>query len=208
MKNQSSKLIVVGLIGGVASGKSVVAKQFRELGAEVIDGDKLGHLVLADPEVIEALKDRWGEEVVDPEGQLIRREIAKRVFTNDSELVFLEKLTHPRIGQRIKQRIEEIRENCQHLGASNVVVLDAAIMLKAGWDVFCDHLMYVHAELEQRRQRALKRGWTVENFEMRESAQLSTEEKRRRSDIVIDNTGCLEQTCEQVLKAWKSFSRD
>lgn len=203
----STSVTVIGLIGGVASGKSVVAKEFRGLGAEVIDGDKLGHLVLAEPEVVSLLRERWGDQVVDGEsGQVVRREVAKRVFTDESELAFLEEVTHPRIADRIKDRIQEIAEKCQQDATHKVVILDAAIMLKAGWDKYCDKFVYVHADLEVRKNRAMDRGWTAENFEKREQAQLSVEEKRRRSDIVIDNTGCLEQTCEQVLKAWNSFS--
>ena len=209
LSTTANGLTVVGLIGGVASGKSIVAQQFQSFGAELIDGDKLGHAVLTEPEVVALLRDRWGDEVIDEAtGEVVRQEVARRVFANEAELAFLEKVTQARIGLRIKKRISEISQKCQQGGAAKVVVLDAAIMLKAGWDQFCDHLVYVHADHETRKKRALQRGWTAEGFEMRERAQFSTEEKRRRGDIVIDNTGGLEQTCEQVLKAWNSFSRN
>lgn len=197
---------VVGLLGGVASGKSVVAERFDELGAEIVDGDALGHLVLAEPDVIDSLYRRWGDVVIGSDGQLVRREIAALVFVNPEELAFLEGVTQARIGRRIEKRINDIRTECDRMGQNQIVILDAAIMLKAGWDSFCDRIVFVDAPLEVRKRRALKRGWTIDHFEMREASQESTEEKRRRSDIVIDNGGCLEQTYEQVLKAWKSLS--
>ena len=197
---------VVGLLGGVASGKSIVAHQFAALGAEIIDGDQLGHIVLGEPDVIELLRQRWGTGVVDGDGRLDRREIARRVFSEPAELAYLEQVTHPRIRRLIQKRIEAIREQCRRLQCSQVVVLDAAVMLKAGWDVFCDSILYVDASPDTRKKRAIERGWTNQQFEQREAAQVSIEEKRRRSDIVIDNEGGLEQTYEQVLKAWKSLS--
>jgi dephospho-CoA kinase len=203
----AKKLTVVGLLGGVASGKSIVAQQFRELGAEIIDGDRLGHEVLTAPGVVRQLCLRWGESILDEDGRIRRNEVARRVFGADpdsaAELQFLEEITHPFIGRRIADEIERIRRQ----GDCAIAVLDAAVLLKAGWDRFCDQLIYVDACDETRRQRALQRGWTAKEFEMREASQVSTEEKRQRSDIVIDNEGFLDQTYEQALEFWKSLSR-
>ena len=203
----AKKLTVVGLLGGVASGKSVVAQQFRELGAAIIDGDRLGHEVLTAPDVVRQLCCRWGKSILDQDGQIRRDEVARRVFGADSdsaaELQFLEKTTHPHICQRIADEIERLRRE----GDCAIAVLDAAVLLKAGWDRFCDQLIYVDASEETRRQRALQRGWSAKEFEMREASQISPQEKRQRSDIVIDNEGFLDQTYEQALEVWKSLSR-
>ena len=202
----AKNLIVFGLLGGVASGKSLVAQQFCELGAEIIDGDRLGHDVLTAPNVIRQLCLRWGESILDQEGRIRRGEVARRVFGADPdsacELRFLEGITHPLIGQRIADEIERIRHQGDHV----IAVLDAAVLLKAGWDRFCNRLIYVDASEETRRRRALQRGWTAKEFEMREATQISPQEKRQRSDIVIDNEGFLDQTYEQVLEIWKSLS--
>jgi dephospho-CoA kinase len=202
--SSAKKPIVVGLLGGVASGKSVVARRLRELGAQIIDGDRLGHEVLTDPKVVQQLCLRWGEAILDEDGKIRREEVARRVFAADGarELQFLEKLTHPLIGRRIGEEIKRIGRE----GDCDIVVLDAAVMLKAGWDRFCDELIYVEASAETRRERALQRGWTPEQFEMREASQISTEEKLQQSNIVIDNDGFLDQTYEQALEAWKSLS--
>ena len=200
------KLTVVGLLGGVASGKSVVAQQFRELGAEIIDGDRLGHEVLTVPNVVRQLCLRWGESILDQDGRIRRDEVARRVFVADrdsaGELQFLEGIAHPYIGQRIADEIERIRRQDDCV----IVVLDAAVLLKADWDRFCDKLIYVDASDETRRQRAFQRGWTAKDFEMREASQITPQEKRQRSDIVIDNEGFLDQTYEQTLEVWKSLS--
>lgn len=204
---QIKLVTVVGLLGGVASGKSSVAKRLRELGAEIVDGDALGHEVLAESDVIEQLVARWGAAILDEDRRIVRREVAKRVFGNEAELSFLEGVMHSRIGQAIQNQIEVVHRKAQENGQHQVLILDAAVMLKAGWDVFCDRILFVDASFETRKARAMERGWTAEHFATREADQVSPEEKRNRSDIVIDNDGCLEQTYEQVLKAWNSFSQ-
>ena len=85
------------------------------------------------------------------------------------------------------------------------MVLDAAVMFKSGWDRHCDHVLFVDAPVEQRQRRALARGWTVEQFESREAAQLNVDEKRRRSTAFIDNSGALAETYRQVEACWSSF---
>ncbi len=199
-------MTIVGLIGGVASGKSAVASQFVDLGATVIDADKLGHAVLTDTCVVQQLCQRWGDGIIDGAGRVRRSEVANRVFSDRDELLFLESVTHPRIGRLIEQQIEEIRQLCVRDQNRRVVMLDAPVLIKAGWADHCDVILFVEASLKTRKNRALQRGWTGEEFERRENSQISIEEKRRRSDIVIDNDGGLEQTCDQVLKVWNSLS--
>jgi dephospho-CoA kinase len=200
-------MIVLGVCGGVASGKSVVAGQLQALGAQVLDVDRVGHEVLADPKVIRAAVERFGTEVLDGSGQLCRRQIARRVFAptpaGRGDLEYWESWTHPRIGALLERRLGELRER-EPLG---VVVVDAAVLFKAGWDRFCDKVIYVDAPRSTRLRRALARGWSPEDFSARETVQLPLEEKRRRSHIVIDNSGSLDQTYDQVLDTWNSLSR-
>lgn len=198
-------MITIGIAGGVASGKSVVADQLRELGAFVVDGDRLGHQVLLQPEVISAAKARWGESVIGTDGQIDRAAVARLVFgDNESsakELEYWESCTHPRITELLKQHLSEQDDD-------SVLVLDAPVMFKAGWDKLCDQLIFVDCPCDQRMERALKRkNWNKEQFEKREGSQLSIDEKRRRASFVIDNSGSLEQTYEQVLSFWNSLSR-
>ncbi|MBW8886031.1 MAG: dephospho-CoA kinase [Planctomycetia bacterium] len=92
-------MLILGLVGGIASGKSVVANVLRDMGAMVLDADQAGHFVLRDPKVIAELRTRWGDTILDSSGQISRRAVAKIVFAqgNEAERKFLEQLTHPRI---------------------------------------------------------------------------------------------------------------
>lgn len=203
--NRESHPKIIGLLGGVASGKSLVARQLEELGAEKLDADRVGHEVLLLPEVEAALKVRWGEKVIGREGRISRSAVAAIVFARTDEgrreLEFLESVTHPLIGVRL-------REEAQRLAAAGFryLVLDAPVMLKAGWDSLCDVILYVDAPQQVRLVRALSRGWTPDEFAAREAAQESLETKRRRADGVIENGGKPEETAAQVAQWWQEFT--
>ena len=199
-------MVVLGIVGGIASGKSLVSRRLAELGAEVLDADRLGHEVLFDPEVKRAIRGRWGDEVFDADGQVDRRQLAAVVFAGlpDSreELDYLEQLTHPRIGQRLRETMDRMART----GASSVLVLDAALLLEAGWDRYCDKILFVETPRCIRLQRAEQRGWTEAGFEAREAAQASVESKRIRADIVIDNSSTPEHTYEQLETVWRRLA--
>ena len=196
---------VIGIAGGVACGKSLVAEQLRHRGALILDADRAGHEVLADEEVRRLLRQRWGEEVFDDLGVVDRAAVARIVFgpppQGPRERTFLEQITHPRIGARLREQAGEARRQ----GAS-VVVLDAPLLFEAGWHTLCDHILFVDAPREVRLQRAQRRGWTDEQFRARETAQVSVEEKRRRSDHVIDNAGSVSELARQVERWWRTLS--
>lgn len=195
---------VIGLLGGIASGKSLVAREFVELGAGLLDADRAGHEVLRQPEVVQAVRDRWGPAVIDPDGRVDRKGLARIVFAGTpaarQELEFLEQLTHPRITELLRQQADR-------LVAAGVpaLVLDAAVMLKAGWHELCDHIVFVDAPLETRIRRARKRGYTEEEFSQREAAQEPLAEKRRHAGFVLDNSGSLEATRDQVRRLWRQW---
>ena len=222
-------MIVLGIVGGVASGKSLVADELRKLGAEVLDGDRAGHAVLEQPEVREAILDRWGAAVfssaeagrsgaanADPSNQALaadtlgagtlgpvdRKAIARIVFdpspAGRSELEFLEQLTHPRIGTLLQSQAAALAGR-----GVPVAVLDAPVMIKAGWAKFCDRILFVDVPREVRRQRAMARGWSGEEFARREAAQESLEVKQSYADAVIDNSGSPAHTRQQVERFWR-----
>lgn len=192
---------VIGVIGGIASGKSEVTRIFESLGAYRIDADQLGHQVLEEAGVQSQLTQRWGEQIT-KHGKLDRSAIARIVFgeQGNAELAFLESVTHPRIGARI----EALRIAAQQAGHP-AIVIDAALLLKTGWDRICDLIVFVDVPESIRIARAAERGWTAEEFRRREAAQLPLEVKRRRADVVIDNSGALLQTRAQVHDAWQQL---
>jgi dephospho-CoA kinase len=197
-------MVTIGLIGGVASGKSEVARLFELLGAARIDADRLGHEVLDEPEVRQALVKRWGPAIVDDSGRVDRRSVGRLVFGDApgaaQELAYLEQITHPRIGAKLGAAIREAATR-----GDPAVVVDAAVMLKAGWDAHCDYVIFVDVPRDERLRRASQRGWTEAQFAAREAAQTPLDVKLRRADRIIDNAGPLEETFKQVKAIWTSL---
>lgn len=194
---------IVGILGGVASGKSFVADELRKRGAAVLDADQTGHEVLRLPEVESAARKRWGAQIFGPDGHIERRRLADIVFASAdqaaAELAYLEELTHPLIRDRLRRQIDEIAQR----RTAPVIVLDAPVLLKAGWDRLCDHILFVAADDATRLARALRRGWTAEQFAAREAAQEPLEVKQKRADLVVDNSGTPDQTCIQIDSIWR-----
>lgn len=199
---------VIGLVGGVSSGKSSIARWLAARRKVVIaDGDTFGHQALKDPQVKEQIRRRFGDSVFNPEGDVIRAALGRKVFGSTTDCVTarndLEKLVHPRIRDAFVGTIAKAR-------ASNdveAVILDAAVLLEAGWNELCDVVVFVETPYPQRLERASSsRGWSEERFTNREASQLALDEKRAASDHVITNLGPveiagtrLEQILEQII---------
>jgi dephospho-CoA kinase len=195
-------MLTLGLVGGIASGKSLVADCFRDLGAVVLDADRAGHAVLREPDVIAALVERWGNQVLEPTGQINRKAVAQIVFAggHEDDKSFLEGIIHPRIEQALERELEQARAASPPPPA---LVIDAALLIEAGWDKFCDMIVFVDAPRDVRLERAVSRGWSTEQFAAREAAQLPVEEKRKRADVVIRNVRTLENVREVVRLTWR-----
>lgn len=193
---------VIGLLGGVGCGKSFVAQRMQARGAVVLDADRAGHAVLREPAVIAAARARWGDGILDPDGQINRRAVAQIVFASTpqgiDELAFLEALTHPRISQRLEREISQL----SHGDRPTAIILDAPVLLKAGWNKFCDKIVYVDAPLAVRQARVLQRRWSADELTRREAAQEPLEQKRALADVVIDNGGNPEQTETEIERVW------
>lgn len=202
-------MVIIGILGGVASGKSLATQYLRELGAAVLDGDRAGHDALREPDVVAAARQRWGEGIVIPPGQIDRAALAAIVFAPGEkaarELRFLEELTHPRITGRLRAEIDRLTAD----GNTKIAVLDAPVMLKAGWDKLCDTIVFIDVPEELRRARAKARGWSAAEFEQREAAQEPVEIKRKRADVVLDNSGTTDELRSQINHFWDSqLARD
>ena len=197
---------IIGILGGVSSGKSMVARQFARLGAKLLDADQAGHEALRLPHVEAAARRRWGEAVFGPDGRIDRARLARLVFAagaeGQRERTYLEQLTHPEITRLLKQQAEALAAT-----ETAVAVLDAALLLEAGWDKLCEKIVFVEAPREARLARARARGWGEEDFAAREGAQESLHRKRARADAIIDNSGSPERTQAQVEQFWASLIR-
>jgi dephospho-CoA kinase len=186
---------VAGLVGGIGSGKSRVAATFAERGARVISGDDIAHEALRQPAVRDRVAARWGPGVLDGRGEVNRRKLGAVVFADPCERAALEALVHPWIRERIAAEVAAAQAD----PAARLIVLDAAIMLEAGWNGICDRLVYIDAPRELRLRRvAEQRGWAPEEVEARERAQLPLTEKAARADYALDNSGTLGDLNRQV----------
>lgn len=186
---------VIGLIGGIGSGKSRVAAALAHHGAAIVAGDQLGHEALRQPEIRQRVVGRFGNSILDSTGQIDRRILGQKVFAHTGELHALEQLVFPWIERRIREEIELAREKPD----VSCIVLDAAVMLEAGWNSFCDWIVYVHAPRAARLQRlAEQRGWTPKEVQARSEAQFSLTEKVTRADTAIDNAGPPEALAAQL----------
>jgi dephospho-CoA kinase len=186
---------VIGLIGGMGSGKSLAAAELAKYGAPIISGDKFGHEALRQPDIKKAVLRRWGSEILDSTGEVDRRKLGTIVFADERERKALEGLVFPWIERRIGEEIARAKAD----PSVSLVVLDAAIMLEAGWAGACDQLVYVDAPREQRLRRlAEERGWSAQEVDKREKSQWPLTEKQKRADWTLDNSGSAEKLARQV----------
>lgn len=201
---------VIGVTGGIASGKSRVAQELGRRGAAVLDADRIGHAVLEEPRVKSALQARWGEDVIRREGgegpeRVDRAAIAERVFSpppeGSRELAYLESLIHPLIHARIAAVLDHWRAE----GRIPAAVLDAPVLHKAGWGALCDRVVHVEAPLEARVGRVVSRGWSRDQLLARERTQPSLAEQRQWADFVIDNGGSFAHTRQQIDEFWDAL---
>jgi dephospho-CoA kinase len=195
---------VIGLTGGIGSGKSTVAGMLAELGAVVIDADKVGHEVyLPGTEGFRRVVDAFGRDVVAPDGTIDRRRLGARVFAEPKELARLNALVHPLIGDEIRRRLQEAFE--RHEGRP--IVVEAAIMLEAGWRFF-DRIWVVVVSPEVAIARVVSsRELDRAEVERRIAAQMPNAERRRVADLVIENDGTLAELRAQVEAAWHGLQR-
>lgn len=182
----AAPLRVIGLVGGIGSGKSTIAAEIaRQAGGIVIDSDKEAKAALDRPDVRDQLVLWWGRGVVGKDGRIDRGRVADIVFRRPEERARLEGLVHPIVRSTRAQAIERARA-----AGATVAIIDAPLLFEAGVDRECDLILYVDAPLEARVGRVkATRGWDAAELERREKAQLPLEEKRQRSDDVVVNDG-------------------
>ncbi len=176
--------VVIGILGGIAAGKSAVADAFASHGLVRIDADQEARAVTQDPVVLAEVAQALGPSAVQA-GQLDRKAVAAIVFADPAARARLEAITHPRIRARILAAMALARQD----GAS--VLLDAPLLLEGGLIAFCDHVVFVHASDGVRTARARRRGWDDAELARREAAQAPLAQKRARAGFVIDNDGDL-----------------
>ncbi|MEX0670852.1 MAG: dephospho-CoA kinase [Pirellulales bacterium] len=197
-------MVVIGLVGRIGAGKSTVARIFADRGATVIDADALAHEVLDEPAVIRAIVERFGADVLDTGGRIQRETLAGLVFgpgeAGAEGLRALEGIVHPRVRQRVEERLAGIREGHIEEQQQEFVVLDVPLLMQAGWADLCDRLVVVDCEDPVRRQRLAARGWSEAEAAARDHAweRGYTRPPVAGKTICVDASGDLAYTRFQV----------
>lgn len=183
--------VVIGLLGGIAAGKSAVAGLFAAHGLVTVDADRLARAASEDPAALQEIGAAFGPGLV-AGGRLDRAAMADLVFADPANKRRLEAILHPRIRARILAELDAAR------AAGRSVLLDAPLLLEGGLIDFCDRVVFVAADEATRKRRAAARGWDDRELARREAAQASLAEKMARADRTIHNDGDLPETARQV----------
>lgn len=194
--------LVLGILGGIASGKSTVARMLESLGAVVVDADRLAHEALRDPKIHPELTALFGPGTVSREGEVDRAVIAASVFDDPELLAALEDLVHPVVRRRILQAIADN-------GHAEMVVVDAPLLVEAGLTDLVDAMLFVEAPRRVRSRRAAEhRSWSGAELERRELRQMPVGKKRRQAGYVVENDGSIEDLRARVALIYRKILED
>jgi len=177
--------MLIGLTGGIASGKSLVAEELKRLGAHLIDADEIAREVVKRglPAYNEIVKE-FGEKILNPDKTINRKVLGNIVFSNTELRRRLERITHPKIRKKIDKYIKEIKGR----NPDAIIVVDAALLIEAGLYKKMEKVIVVYADEKTQIERLMERdGFTMDEAKNRISAQIPLQEKRKYADFVIEN---------------------
>lgn len=196
--------LVIGLTGGIASGKSTISSILKAVGWPVIDADLIARqIVMPGSKGLEQIVNRFGPQMLNSDGMLDRKKLGKTVFDDPKKLSDLDKIEHPLIQEAIDSQLDEFKK--QHLP---VVVLDVPLLFETGMDQECDLTVLAVVDRKTQLERLMKRDHCSKAAALKRiNAQMPLEEKMRRADVTIDNNGSLAQTRLQVAKLVKRVSQ-
>jgi len=187
---------VIGILGGIGSGKSTVAAEFAKLGCKVIDADKIAHeLLLYKTAVKEKVVGLFGQTILDPAGKIDREKLAEVVFADARKLSLINEIIHPLVLQRAQELIKQY--DCQN--QVKAIVLDMPLLVEVGWDKRCDKLIFVDCEQKLRLDRAKKLGFDKNQVKIRENFQISLDNKANLVDYTVENNSDFSVLAKQVV---------
>ena len=191
---------VIGLTGGIGSGKSTVSQFLAELGAVVLDADKVGHEAFKpDTDAWREVVAAFGRQVLNPRGDIDRKKLGDIVFNNSESLFRLNQIMHPRVFEVVKAKLED----CRQQGVA-VVILEAPLLVEAGWTSLVDEIwVTVASETAVLRRLVEKVGLSQQQSLARIRSQLSSEERAKQADVVLNTDCALDELRARVSEQWQ-----
>lgn len=192
-------MLVIGLTGGIGTGKSEAARYMVALGAELIDADRVGHEAYTPhAEAWERVVEAFGDGILGPDNEIDRRALGAIVFSDPEQLSRLNGIMHPLMANMVQEKIDVFRGN-----GADVVVVEAALLFEAGWDSLVQEVWVTDSPEETVIQRlSMRNGMSEEEARKRVSSQMSREERLGRADIVIDNSSDVEAMRRAIDELW------
>ncbi len=196
------RIKVIGITGGISSGKSTIAEMLVSLGADLIDADKICHELINTKEIALEITRRWGGHLQDVHGKIKRDILAEIVFSDKNEISVLNSIIHPKAIKRIKSDIDKFHS----VVTTEAIILDAALLVESNLVDICDIVLFVDSDENRCKERVqLNRKWPSDEIEKREKFQFLLQQKRGISDFIIDNNNSKDDTLSQVKDFWSQF---
>jgi len=201
------KALIIGLTGGIVSGKTTVADMFRELGADIIDADIIAREVVRPKEKAwEKIVKHFGVGILRENQEINRKKLGNIVFSDKNKLKLLNQITHPEITEVIKKKLENIINNNNR---NNVCIVDVPLLFETGFENMMNKIIVVYLDPKKQINRLMKRNnLTREDALKRIKTQIPIEEKVKMADYIIDNSNSLEYTKKQVLHLWEELNKN
>ena len=194
--------MVIGLTGGIASGKSTVSAKLKELGAAVIDGDILAREVVRKGEIAyNKIVQCFGADILLPSGAINRKKLGSIVFADKEKLALLNSITHPEIINRMKKRIQELKAE-----GVKAIVVDVAMLIETGLHKYMDSIWVVTVDRETQIKRLIERDrFDYREAENRINSQITDEVRKKYADVIIDNSRPIEEVGKRLEELWNNI---
>jgi len=190
-----NKKPIIGILGAIASGKSMVAKELENRGCAVIDADVIAKEFLQTDDIKRQIREKFGNEVFDAAGQIDRKKLAEKVFNCYEAVKLANSIIHPPVLKKTEELIEQYQKDAN----VKAIVLDVPLLLEAGWEKRCNKLIFVRCDERLRLQRIAKKGVFDENqLKKRENFQISLDKKEKISHYMLDNNDGLSELTKQI----------
>ena len=191
--------MIVGLTGGIASGKSTVSNLFRKYGIEIVDADKVAKEVSEKKESIEKISNIFGKDILDSDGKIVREKLREKAFKNRELLQELDKIIHPQVMEYFKRKKEENSKD-------EILIFDIPLLYEAKMEYLCDKIIVVGVDVQKQIRRVVARDGSSEELAKKIIFnQMPLDEKIKKADIVIMNDGTLDELEAKVMKIYREL---